>query len=527
MKKHILFLFVWAQDAFFKLIARNNAVHTTLFAPGFERYRWLIGRWRAWRTFERSAKNVPAYADFLNKKHFMPQLSAIEDFALVPEMDKDSYIKKWPTNQRCVEGKIPIKGVIVDESSGSSGTPTSWVRGPEERRATRSLLQVGFNRSTRVSKKPIFVLNAFSLGAWATGMNVSASLTDIAIIKSIGPDIQKIIDTIKEFGDGYTYVILSYPPFLKTLFDDERLDWRQYDIVAGFGGEGLSEGMRDHLAQFSKGGVYGSYGASDLEINIALETEFSVALRKAFAANRELAEKFTKIKEYGVLPMIFQYNPYDYLIETNDKGELLITITRKENISPRIRYNIHDRGHVIRLRDILPSLKEAGLENVLKSRFLDLPLLLHYGRSDLSLDYNGAVLSPDTVRDIINSDEALLDIIENHRLISYEDEDKNKQLHIALQLRGDTTLTKSEKRQLSHYMFKEMIRLNKDFKNACKTSKESVLPTMEFYKYRTGPFKSDGKKLKNEYVWNLSADEYMAASLNTGFAIDAVDISSE
>lgn len=30
----------------------------------------------------------------------------------------------------------------------------------------------------------MFVLNAFSLGAWATGVNVSTSLADVCIIKS-------------------------------------------------------------------------------------------------------------------------------------------------------------------------------------------------------------------------------------------------------------------------------------------------------------------------------------------------------
>ena len=48
---------------------------------------------------------------------------------------------------------------------------------------------------------------------------------------------------------------------------------------------------------------------------------------------------------------MFQFNPYDYLIETAESGELIITINRMQNINPRIRYNIHDRGHVLRMRE--------------------------------------------------------------------------------------------------------------------------------------------------------------------------------
>ncbi|MEO7016344.1 MAG: CoF synthetase, partial [Leifsonia sp.] len=80
--------------------------------------------------------------------------------------------------------------------------------------------------------------------------------------------------------------------------------------------------------------------------------------------------------------MVFQFNPYDYLIETNDAGELVVTIVRKQNINPRIRYNIHDRGHVIRLKEVTPILRELGHQAVIDQQFLDLPLLFHYGRSD-------------------------------------------------------------------------------------------------------------------------------------------------
>ncbi|EYT56882.1 hypothetical protein H489_0117830, partial [Curtobacterium flaccumfaciens UCD-AKU] len=170
----------------------------------------------------------------------------------LPEMDKDSYVKRWSIPERCIDGRLPRRGVVVDESSGSSGTPTSWVRGPDERQATRQLLQLGFSRTAKDLSKQPFVLNAFSLGAWATGMNVTASLTESSMIKSIGPDRDKIVQTMREFGTDFTYIICSYPPFLKALFEDDRLDWSQYTIVAAFGGEGISENMRAHIEQYAQ-----------------------------------------------------------------------------------------------------------------------------------------------------------------------------------------------------------------------------------------------------------------------------------
>jgi phenylacetate-CoA ligase len=513
MKRHLFFFLIRIIDAIILPLTYNIHTHKILLAPGIESWRWLGGRVRAWHTFEVAAKNVPAYRAFLKErgvadKLYIPSSTPIaEGFATLPEMDKDSYIKRWSIPERSFGGKLPRRGVVVDESSGSSGQPTSWVRGPEERAATRNLLQVGFDRSSANLKKQPFVLNAFSLGAWATGMNVTASLTEVTMIKSVGPDKNKIIATMKEFGTDYTYIIISYPPFLKALFEDDRLNWADYDIVAAFGGEGISENMRTHILKYARS-VLGSYGASDLEINLGIETDYTVALRRAIASDPELSARLTKQSEYGVLPMVFQFNPFDYLIETNEAGELVVTIVRKQNINPRIRYNIHDRGHITRIRDVTPVLKELGHTEVIDEQFLDLPLLFHYGRSDMSVDFNGAVVGPDALRDVIYGDSKLLESVENHRLISYEDANGDRQLHIAIQFSGNAkNLGEFNEAEYREYILDQMRKMNGDFHNAILTSDDATLPTIAFYGYREGPFAKDGSKLKNEYVWQLAGGE--------------------
>ena len=98
------------------------------------------------------------------------------DLSAIPEMDKASYVKAYPIHQRMKGGKLPRRGVMVDESSGSSGTPTSWVRGPVERQIVSQMMRLSYRESVD-RHRPVFILNAFALGAWATGMNVSLSLT--------------------------------------------------------------------------------------------------------------------------------------------------------------------------------------------------------------------------------------------------------------------------------------------------------------------------------------------------------------
>lgn len=506
----------WLQETVVDLLARRPGTHRLLLAPGFEPLRRRLGERRAYRTFERSARLVPAYRSFL-AAHGAPRRlprdrrRAAAAFAALPVTDKDSYIRPYSIADRCVRGRIPRRGVVVDESSGSSGVPTSWVRGPVERRASRELLRVGFQRTAAGLRMPPFVINAFSLGAWATGMNVSAALTGVAVVKSVGPDPDKIINTMREFGPDFTYVITGYPPFLKGLFDDDRLDWSAYDIVCAFGGEGISEGMRDRILRTAHS-VIGAYGASDLEISIATETGFTIALRRAIAADPALSAELTRQDEYGVLPNIFQYNPYAYLIETSDDGELLITLTRPQNLSPRIRYNIHDRGHVARMRDVLPVLRRHGLREVLDARLLDLPLLFQYGRSDSSVDFNGAVVPPDGLRDAVSADPELLDAIENHRLVSYEDDAGDRRLHLALQLAPGREL--ADRTGAARRVVRALRRSNADLHNAIRTCAPGTEPTVGFYPHRTGVFADDGATLKNSYVRFLDAAGARAAGID-------------
>ena len=42
-------------------------------------------------------------------------------------MDKESYVKRWPLEPPCQGGWLPVRGAVIDESSGSSGTASNWV----------------------------------------------------------------------------------------------------------------------------------------------------------------------------------------------------------------------------------------------------------------------------------------------------------------------------------------------------------------------------------------------------------------
>jgi acyl-CoA synthetase (AMP-forming)/AMP-acid ligase II len=287
---------------------------------------------------------------------------------------------------------------VIDESSGTSGRPNNWVRGPEERADVRKLLQLDLRQV--FGTEPLFVVNAFALGPWATGMAVSMATVDVAVLKSVGPDVGKIDSTLRQFGPHYRYLVLGYPPFLKQLVDEARIDWSEYDCAAVVGGEGMSEALRSYLLRRFRA-VYSSFGAADLEINIAAENDFTIALRRLLAERPELGHALN-LPSHSSLPMVFQYNPLDYVIETSDAGELVISICRVETTAPKLRYNLHDLGCVVRFREVERALAELEMRPAdLAERRLDLPLLFHYGRSDATVAFYGAKVAPTDVEEVV------------------------------------------------------------------------------------------------------------------------------
>jgi phenylacetate-CoA ligase len=509
MFQFIYIAFVAMLDRIIWTIDVGPSVHKFFLAPQVGNFRVALGRIRAVRVYKYALKRTPAYKDYMSKQHYTgPKITArgasLND---VPEIDKASYIKHYFLTDKLTDGILPKSGVMLDESSGSSGRPTSWARGKKERRFTRRIIQVAFKHIIE-DRSPI-VINTFAMGAWSTGFNTSLSLLEISRVKSTGPDLTKVMDTLLEFGPDFDYVITGYPPFLKQIADDKRVDLRKYNIATIYGGEGISEPMRQSLLEvFSS--VTGSYGASDLEINIAHETDFTIALRQALIADESLRTALLK-QNRGIIPMIFQYNPYDYLFETNHTGELLVSICRRENLSPRIRYNIHDLGHAENFYDFKKRLKALGREDLLKLVELDFGVLFYYGRSDLSVDYYGGVVGPEEIRQIINANEEYKQKVANFRLISYEDKAHQKHLLFALELAKAVTVSAHEKQQLLDVIINQLFVLNLDFKAGYDMANHK--PELRIYKPGEGIFDAAHLKVKNDYVWNIDYDRAKAEGI--------------
>ncbi len=464
-------------------------------------FRYLSPKYLAWtssirakRAFYYAAKHAPAYKSHL--LNFNPR-----NWKDTPLTDKDTYIRLYSTEERCLGGFIPAKNVMIDESSGSTGTPYNWVRSARERHESHGF--VSFFSTFCYGKKPWISINAFSMGAWATGINMGIALQKNGIVKNTGPDIAKILHTLEFFGTKYDYVIAGYPPFLKQLADHARntgFPLHTFNVSALVGGEGMSEGLRDYLlSDFKK--VFSGYGATDLEIGIAGETPLSIAIRRLARDNAEVRKAL--FGEDSRLPMVFQYNPLMHYIEVNDNRELIFTITRKSILSPRIRYNIHDEGGVLRFDEMKAKLKALGFDTdeMTKgeaNKNLSFPFMWIYGRRDFTISIMGANIYPEDIEQCLYADEELARITRSFCQSVVEGE--NAQVRPAFYFEITIPPSKELKEKFAKSILEKLIVLNADFREAWHEYPDTLVPEIHLYLIGEGPFKSDSGKIKQTRV---------------------------
>jgi phenylacetate-CoA ligase len=472
----------------------DHRFYMLLSLPGMQESLENIGRLRAKMVFRRAQRTCPAYQQFLSEQDFREPTPWT--MTAIPETDKPNYVLKYSLEQRCYDGEIPLVGTVIDESSGSSGNPNNWVRNAWDRQDSGRLIKLHYRL---INPEPRILLNCFALGPWATGMAVSMSMVQVGALKSIGPDAAKLEATLRQFGPKYQYMIFGYPPFMKSFVDNTTLDLSAYTLDLVVGGEGMSEGFREYLEQHFQS-IISSYGASDLEINIGLETELSIAIRKACSKNPGLSEAL-----FGkpTPPMLFQYNPLDYLVEQNAQGELLFTVCRLASAAPKIRYNLKDLGGVLPLKRMNEILLEHGMkpESLLEgptARFSHFPFLYIFGRNDLSVAFFGAKVFPHNFEEIIRGDSELVKHLHSFQIGVQEDEKQNRTLEVALELMPAASESNLPK-NLQTVLFDALCRVNQDFREVTKMFPREAL-RITVFSHEQGPFAARNKNIKHKYV---------------------------
>ncbi|BCA95077.1 hypothetical protein TUM19329_14380 [Legionella antarctica] len=305
------------------------------------------------------------------------------------------------------------------------------------------------------------------------------------IIKRYQDKIKAVVERLNK--EKTQIIIAGYPPFLQdltTYVKEQGYALADFSPIAVVGGQAISEAMRDLLVKNGFNQLYSSYGASDLDINLGVETEYEIMVRKAIEKNPGLAREL-----YGAnkgLPMIFHYDTWNYHVECLDKDNeqpdntdsLVFTATRDDRSSPRIRYDLGDKGRVYASSDVQALLAKYGIFQKPKT---NLPLLFVWGR-DSTVVFNGANLAFTELERAVTDIDTYGNILKK-AFYKYQDTETGaEKLEIWLELNDGVEIPENIT-EYAQNLISKLAMLNQDFRYQLESLDEgTILPMVRFFK---------------------------------------------
>ena len=473
-----------------------------------------IGNKKALALFKKVAKVVPAYKNFLKKQKCNPKnINSIEEFdMLAPITGKKNYVKSYTHEQRCLNGKLPSYGNI-DESSGSSGAPTNWIRSVKEEGLLSKAAEFEFNYIYRAHKTNFIVLSAWSCGPWATGIKFCQLMEHYSLVKNTDTNVKNIIRTIKMFGAKKHYLIAGYPPFLKHMLDSKGIDWKAYNIDLLTGGEGTTLEWNVYMKKRLKKNaiMVSSYGASDIDIGIGFETPLACFIRELCQKNKELSHAL--FGNLPTLPMIFQYNPTmhhitNYYNKKDKKPEFIVTLLDENVVSPKIRYNINDEGGVHTYRGMIEIIKKFHpnyLALFRKNRnipeeVIHLPFLFVAGRTDGTISLDGANVYPHQIEICLHKNKELMGKVHHFKITKKERKNRDTAFTIKIELKRGVRPTPHLSNKIRKSIETHLPEINQDYKESYAKNKDAVKPHVQLFLYSAPEFSQHAGRAKRKYI---------------------------
>ena len=358
---------------------------------------WLKnGERMALGLFKAASSRVPAYKDFLKKNKINPlKIKTIRDFKQLPVISKETYLKKYPLEQLCWDGKLE-KNTLLSVSSGSSGKPFFWPRGNNLELETSISHELILRDIFDADRLPTLFVNTFSMGIYIAGIITLNSVLRVAqksypiTVIPPGINMDEILRIIREMSPKFHQTIISgYPPFVKDMIEKgeaDGIDWKKIKIKFLFATEGFSESWRDYILEKigAKDALTTScniYGSADAGI-LGHETPSCIKIRR----------KGDRFLDHTLV----QYNPLLKYYEAVG-GELIFSAYGG---IPLVRYNIGDRGEIYDCREI--NRNSSGWK---------LPFMKVFGKSGQATSLYGVNIYPEHVKAALAGNNALSEFI--------------------------------------------------------------------------------------------------------------------
>lgn len=477
--------------------------------------KWLQrGRVRALHLFQAMAARVPAYQDFLKAHHFSPSdVRTIDDFARIPAIDKDNYLRKYPKHMLCWDGEFSRGQWVISTTSGSTGEPYYFPREHSQDWQYAISAELYLRNNFQAEKQSTLYIVAFPMGAWIGGLFTYGALKiaaengdyDLSIITP-GIHKQEVINAVKQLGKDFDQIIIgAYAPFLKDILDDgtrQGVVWGDYKLGFVFSAEAFTEKFRDYVAGVAKPAdplrfSLNHYGAVDLG-TMAHETPETVMVRRHLVATDQLPVLFPETKRQ---PTLTQYNPELFYFDEQDHN---LFCTAYSGI-PLVRYDLKDYGGVMtradahqRLAatgyDIGSAARQAGISDSL----WNLPYVYVYERNDFSVSYFAFTIYPDFIRRPLQDDRLSRKVTGKFAMhVDYSREGR-QHLNVNVELMAGVTATETLRVRVQQCLHDSLLRESSEYHETHRMVGDVVKPTVHLHAYEHPDYFRPG--IKQQWV---------------------------
>jgi phenylacetate-coenzyme A ligase PaaK-like adenylate-forming protein len=449
---------------------------------------------RALATFQRAAREVPAYADFLRRHRVDPdRVSTPADFARVPPVTKANYLHYYPLNKLAWGGDITAAG-MWSTSSGSSGKPTFWPRGASAASQATGFYDTIFRQSFRSHERDVLAVVGFAMGNWIGGTYTFAGLAGLPArghrlsVITPGIDVPAICESIAGLGPYYQRVVLvGYPPFVKDVLDQAPPGVLSQDLCVLMAGENISETWRDYLLnrigkEHSPGHTCLIYGTADAGI-MGYETPATIATRRL--ARDDPALSAALFGDEDPQPTFVEYQPGLRFTETSPDGFLLFTI---DNSFPLIRYRINDRGRTVTTAELTRLLARTGHELTAAATVTDAGFIVLGRRADIAATFYALKIFPESVRTALEDSELAPTVSGKFHLVTDCDEAQQQVLALHVELRAGASPDENLRPLVSKLVIASLLRTNSEYRKLHQAIGARAEPVIHLHPFGTGGF---------------------------------------
>ncbi|WP_051808201.1 phenylacetate--CoA ligase family protein [Actinoplanes subtropicus] len=427
--------------------------------------------------FREVAERVPAYRALLAEHGIDPAgVRTAEDFARVPLLTKENYLRRHPLPELCRDGRLAGADTVA-VSSGSSGRPTVWPRTVLDELAVARRFEHALYSSFRADARRTLAVVCFPLGSWVGGMYTAAACRHLAAkgypltVATPGNNVAEILRVVGELGPLYDQVVLAgYPPFLKIVID-AGTGWERYSIKLLLAGEVFSEAWRDLVGR--RAGMTGAvtdsvslYGTADAGV-LGNETPLSVTVRRFLAGRPELAEELFGTRR---MPTLVQYDPAVRFFETHE-GTLVFT---GDGSVPLIRYHIADDGGLVPYEEMMHFCRGHGFDpmaELAERETARLPFVYVFGRSLFAVSFFGANVYPENVAGALEGDAVNSWV--TGKFVLFVDASGEPRLRVVVEIAPGAVPPSGATTLLAEALRADLRRLNSEFANYVPASHQT------------------------------------------------------